>query len=99
MNVYALAWTTGLSFLFFLLVYRPLEIAFPAKSDQRFVRPAWLTDLCFFLGHYFLWGGLVLWVLAQFRHWLNAFIPLDFHHSVATQPWWLQAAEVIVLSD
>jgi sterol desaturase/sphingolipid hydroxylase (fatty acid hydroxylase superfamily) len=95
----ALVFYTGLSFCFLVLVFRPLELAFPAKPGQRFFRPAWLTDLCFFAGQYLLFSGLVLWVLAYFSDWLGGVIPQSFRTSVASQPWWLQAIEVIVLSD
>jgi sterol desaturase/sphingolipid hydroxylase (fatty acid hydroxylase superfamily) len=99
MNLYALAVATGLSFLFLVVVFRPLEALFPARLGQRFFRPAWLTDLCFFLGQYVLWGGLVLWVLAQLSHWIDEVIPGGFRSTVASQPWWIQAIEVVVLSD
>jgi sterol desaturase/sphingolipid hydroxylase (fatty acid hydroxylase superfamily) len=99
MSLYALALSTGLSFLFLTLVFRPLESVFPAKRGQRFFRPAWFTDLCFFLGQYLLWGGLVLWVLSYFSQWLGGIIPEGFREAVASQPWWLQAIEVVVLSD
>src|SRR5437764_9430431 len=99
MNLYALSASAGLSFLFLVLVFRPLEVVFPARVGQRFFRPAWLTDLCFFLGQYLLWGGLVLWLLSHFGHWLEGLVPSGFRHAVASQPWWLQALEVILLSD
>jgi sterol desaturase/sphingolipid hydroxylase (fatty acid hydroxylase superfamily) len=99
MNPYALAFSTGLSFVFLVVVFRPLEVAFPARRGQRFFRPAWFTDLCFFLGQYLLWGGLVLWTLSHFGHWLDGLVPHDFRHAVASQPWWLQAVEVVLLSD
>src|SRR5437016_6375079 len=99
MNLSALALTTGLSFCFLVLVFRPLELVFPAKPGQRFFRPAWLTDLCFFLGQYLLWSGLVLWVLTQFHGWLGGIVPHSFRDAVAAQPWWLQVLEVIVMSD
>jgi sterol desaturase/sphingolipid hydroxylase (fatty acid hydroxylase superfamily) len=95
----ALVFYTGLSFCFLVLVFRPLELAFPARPGQRFFRPAWLTDLCFFAGQYLLFSGLVLWVLAYFSDWLTGIVPQSFRQSVASQPWWLQAIEVIVLSD
>jgi sterol desaturase/sphingolipid hydroxylase (fatty acid hydroxylase superfamily) len=91
--------TTGLSFLFLLLVFWPLERSFPAQAGQRFFRPAWFTDLCFLLGQFLLWGGLVLWLLEHVRHWLDGVVPGDLRQAVATQPWWLQAVEVVVLSD
>src|SRR5262245_40804118 len=99
MNLYALASYTGLSFFFLALVFRPLEMAFPAKSGQRFFRPAWLTDLCFFLGQYLLFSGIVFWFLTQFSRWLGGIVPQGFRTAVAGQPWWLQVVEVIFLSD
>jgi hypothetical protein len=97
MHVYALALSTGVSFVFLALVFRPLEMVFPAKPGQRFFRPAWWTDLCFLLGQYLFWNGLVLWVLAQFGHWLDGMVPEGTRQGVAAQPWWLQA--VIAVND
>src|SRR6185312_9590125 len=99
MNLYALAISAGLSFLFLVVVFRPLEAAFPANPRQRFFRPGWFTDLCFFLGQYLLWGGLVLWALSHFNRWLGGVVPGGFRERVAAQPWWLQVFEVILLSD
>src|SRR5262245_6617661 len=99
MNVYALVLSAGLSFFFLILVFRPLEIVFPAKPGQRFFRAAWFTDLCFFLGQYLLWNGLVVWLLNRFGGGLQHLLPVDFRVAVAAQPWWLQAIEVVVLSD
>src|SRR5262245_2898070 len=99
MNPYALVLSAGLSFIFFVLAFRQLETGFPAKPGQRFFRPAWWTDLCFFRGQYLLWSGLVLWVLARFSGWLDGIVPSDLRQAVAGQPWWLQAIEVVLLSD
>lgn len=90
---------TGLSFLFLLLVFRPLECVFPAKPGQPLFRPAWWTDLCFFLGQYLLWNGVVLVMLARFNDWLEPIVPHAIRQQVAAQPWWLQIVEVIILSD
>jgi sterol desaturase/sphingolipid hydroxylase (fatty acid hydroxylase superfamily) len=98
MSIVTLA-ATGLGFVFLFLTFRPLEVVFPAKTGQRFFRPAWLTDLCFFLGQYLLWSGLVLWLLVHFQNWVDWLVPQDFRHAVARQAWWLQAVEVILLSD
>lgn len=96
-------WNTGqatlLSFLFLTVTFFPMEKVFPAQKEQGFFRPYWVLDLCFFLGQYFVWGALVLWVLSHFNHWLDDFIPYNFREKVASQPWWLQALEVVVLSD
>lgn len=98
MTLFALG-LTGLSFLFLVLVFWPLELAFPAKPGQRFFRPAWFTDLCFFLGQYLLWSGLVLWVLVHFSHYLDGIVPQGFRQAVAAQPGWLQVIAVVLLSD
>lgn len=99
MNFYSITAATGFSILFLLLVFVPMEKIFPAKARQKIFRPHWFTDLCFFLGQYLLWGGLVLWVLSHFGYWLDGLIPNSFRLQVAAQPWWLQAVEVVVLSD
>src|SRR5262245_9563670 len=99
MNLYALVLSAGVSFCFLVLVFRPLEMVFPAKRGQRFFRPAWFLDLSFFLGQYLLWSGLVALVLSYFSQWLDGIVPFSFRHRVAAQPWWLQAIEVVVLSD
>jgi len=99
MSYYKLLEATGLSILFLALVFIPMEKVFPARAGQKVLRPKWFMDLCFFLGQYLLWGGLVIWTLSFFSAWLNAIIPLGFRELVRGQAWWLQAIEVIVLSD
>ncbi len=99
MNIFALAESIGISFVFLVLVFRPLEVLFPAKPGQRFLRPAWLLDLCFFLGQYLVWTSLVLWVLSLLEGWMGGVLPAGFRAGVAAQPWWLQVVEVVLLSD
>lgn len=99
MNLSATVVLGGFSLLLLFLVFRPLELAFPAKPGQRFFRPAWFTDLCFFLGQYLLWNGVVFWLLSYFRQAVGFLVPVEFRERIATQPWWLQAIEVVVLSD
>ncbi|MFP6856536.1 MAG: sterol desaturase family protein [Roseibacillus sp.] len=91
--------TVGLSFFFLFLVFRPLEAAFPARKGQKFFRPEWWADLTFFLGQYLLWSGLVLWLLVHIGGWINGGVPTGFRAAVSSQPYWLQAVEVILLSD
>lgn len=99
MTFYDVAQATGLSLLLLVLIFFPMEKVFPAKKGQKFFRPSWWVDLCFFLGQYLLWGALVLWALSYFSFWLDDIVPQTFRKKVAVQPWWLQAIEVIVLSD
>jgi sterol desaturase/sphingolipid hydroxylase (fatty acid hydroxylase superfamily) len=98
-NVIDLLSATGLSLVFLVAVFRPLEMAFPAKPGQRFFRPDWLTDLFFFLGQYLLWNALVFWCLWKSQAVIGRVVPHDFRSSVAAQPFWLQALEVVLLSD
>ncbi len=99
MNLPSIILSTGLSILFLVVLFRPLEKLFPAREGQKFMRPAFWTDLCFLLGQYLLWSGLVFWALNHFRGWLDGFVPPNFRAAVAAQSWWLQALEMIVLSD
>ena len=99
MKAYELLLASSLSFAFLVLIFRPLEWAFPARKDQKFFRPDWWTDLCFFLGQYLFWGGLMIAVLTHLSSSVSGLVPADFREAVAAQPWWLQAVEVIFLSD
>ena len=45
MNIPELLLATGLSVLFLVAVFRPLELAFPAKEHQRFFRPNFSDSL------------------------------------------------------
>lgn len=88
-----------ISLCFLILVFLPMEKVFPAKLKQKIIRPSWLLDLCYFFGQYLLWGTLVLWAMNYFRFWLDDIIPTTFRTRVSSQPWWLQAIEVVLLSD
>jgi len=99
MSIPTLALSTGGSFLLLCLIFRPLEAVFPAKPGQRFFRPNWATDFCYFIGHYLLWGGALLWVVARFADGLHRIIPAASRDAVGYQPWWIQGVEVILLGD
>lgn len=99
MDLLSLIFGTAVSLLFLCLVFIPLEKAFPAKKDQKIFRKGWLTDLCYFLGQYILWSGVVLWVLQYFSFWLDGIVPASFREMIRQQPLWLQAIEVLLLSD
>lgn len=95
----ALFLATGISIVFLAVLFYPLEAAYPARPGQRWLRPHWFTDLCFLLGQYLIFNGLVFWVLNLGAGLLFPLIPAGFRSAVQGQPWWLQALEVIVLSD
>src|SRR5437588_12553677 len=91
--------TAALAFGFLFMVFRPLEVVFPARAGQRFFRPAWITDACFFLTHYTFSGAAMLWLLSYLRGGLDWLVPAGCREIMAQQPWWLQALEAILLSD
>jgi len=90
---------TGVSLLFLALVFIPMEKAFAAKHGQPLFRPKWFLDLCYFLGQYLLWSSLVLKALNYLGIWFDNNISLQFRNFIGNQPIWLQAIEVLVLSD
>lgn len=90
---------TGLSFVFLSLVFIPMEKVFPAKPLQKIIRHQWLLDFCFFLGQYMIWSSIVYFVLSKFSLWIDINIPIHFRQITQRQPIWIQAIEVLVLSD
>ena len=90
--------SSGLSIIALFVAYGSLERLFWAK-DQPVFRPAWFLDLCFLLGQYLVWSGLVLWVLLHFQEQLNCIVSPTFRAGVTSQPWWLQAVEMVVISS
>lgn len=99
MNFVNMLLASGASLLFLAIVFIPMEKAFPAKIHQKILRQDWLLDLCYFFGQYLLWSGLVLLALDHFSLWLNGYISIHFRAIIAEQPIWLQAIEVLILSD
>lgn len=99
MDIYKIIEGTGLSLLFLASLFIPMEKVFPAKPGQKILRPYWLTDVFYFLGQYLLWGFLVIWALSYFSFWLDDILPHSLRSKVGGQSIWLQAIEVIVLSD
>lgn len=91
--------SAGLGFLALFLIFRPLEKVFPAKPGQKFFRPGFLTDLCYLLGHYVAFNGLVLVCLQFAEPWIAAAVPATLRDTVHAWPWWLQAVLVIALGD
>lgn len=98
MEIHPLAYA-AFNIVFLFVVFRPLEACFPAKPSQRFLRPKLFLDFCFYWGQFLLWNGFVFWCLFAFKDSLDWVVPRSFRDGVVAQPWWLQAVEVVVLSD
>ena len=90
---------TGVSMIFLLVVFVPMEKVFPARRAQKIFRPNWLLDVCFFVGQYLLWSGVVLSVLSYFNTFLSGIVPQSFGLSVQSLPFLLQAFIVLFFSD
>ncbi len=99
MNVVELLVATGLSLLFLVAVFRPLELAFPSRPGQRFLRPMWATDLCYLLGQYLLFNGVVFWALAALSPWIHAATPEAVRGWVGSLSGWAQLVLVILVGD
>ncbi|MFT4599861.1 MAG: sterol desaturase/sphingolipid hydroxylase (fatty acid hydroxylase superfamily) [Arenicella sp.] len=90
---------TGLSLIFLVTVFVPMEKVFPAKKNQKILRPHWMVDLSFFLGQYLIWSALVLWCLDYFELYLTSITPLEIKIWTSNQNFLLQAFLVLILSD
>ena len=99
MDVGAALTSVGVSALFLIAVFVPLEVAFPARRGQRIFRPAFGTDVAFFLGQYLAWSGLVIGLLSVIRGYVDHWMPESVRSAIRGQPFALQAVEVVVLSD
>ncbi len=99
MNIFAIFISVAASLGFLILLFRPLEMLFPAKKGQKFFRPDWWTDMLFLLGQYLLWSGLVFGAIQWGGDYLQSVVPYSFQEAVRAQPLWLQILEVILLSD
>jgi sterol desaturase/sphingolipid hydroxylase (fatty acid hydroxylase superfamily) len=99
MILFTLAITGSLSLLLLVFIFLPMERVFPAKKDQKILRPQWKLDLLFFFGQYLIWNAVVFFVLAYFNKGLQSFLPESYRQLVSSQAWWLRMIEVILLSD
>ncbi|NNF07753.1 MAG: sterol desaturase family protein, partial [Candidatus Eisenbacteria bacterium] len=88
----------ALAFGVLLLIFLPLERAFPAHRQSIF-RKEWGTDLLFFAGQYLLWTVPVVSILGFLYMNANA-LPLGWAREfVAKQPLWIQIPAIILISD
>lgn len=99
MTVVPLLLSTVAAFVLLLLIFRPLEAVFPAKAGQSVLRPHWFVDVAFFAGQYLVWNAVVLWLVSQFGTGVRGFVPSGFRSYVASQPIYIQAVFVIIVSD
>ena len=91
--------TAAASFLLLFLMFRPLELAYPAQRGQKFFRPQWFTDVCFLVGQYLLFNGLVFWALQASAPWIHSITPEDLRSWAGSLSLWLQSLILILVGD
>jgi sterol desaturase/sphingolipid hydroxylase (fatty acid hydroxylase superfamily) len=82
------------------LMFAPIERLVPHRADQRLFRPEWREDLFYYLVSSMLVQGLTFLALAP-SSWINAHSGgfASVRAAIAGQPWLLQFAEVMILTD
>ncbi len=91
--------SAGLSLAVLFALFTPMERAFPAQPFQPIFRAQWGLDLCFFLGQYLLWGGLVSYALNLAAPMLSTILLISWQTNVKALPTWLQAVIAVLISD
>lgn len=91
-------WAALASLAVLVVMFVPLERVFPARPDQRILRPALGLDFCFFFGQYLVWNAVAVFVAHRASAWIGGHLegPRVFF---AAQPFWIQAVLVVLLGD
>jgi len=90
-------WLSGL--LLTALIFVPLERVLALHREQKVFRRGWLNDVIYLLLNTqltMLGLGLLVVATIVIAGWL---MPVSIRAAVATQPYWAQIIEMIVLSD
>jgi sterol desaturase/sphingolipid hydroxylase (fatty acid hydroxylase superfamily) len=90
-------WLSGL--LLTALIFVPLERVLALHREQKVFRRGWLNDVIYLLLNAqltMLGLGLLVVAIIVIAGWL---MPMSMRAAVATQPYWAQVIEMIVLSD
>jgi sterol desaturase/sphingolipid hydroxylase (fatty acid hydroxylase superfamily) len=90
---------TGIALLVLFLIFRPLEVSYPANPHQRFFRPQWWTDFCYMAGQYLFFNGAIYWLLAHGERWIHYAVPQFVREFIAHRSIWLQLLIVIGIGD
>jgi sterol desaturase/sphingolipid hydroxylase (fatty acid hydroxylase superfamily) len=88
-----------LQLAFLALVLGSVEWCFPNRPDQPRLRPQWKTDLLFFFGQHLVWLSLQLAGLLAVQKLVGHLIPGDARAAFRSQPWILQAIELVLAGD
>lgn len=81
------------------LIFGPLERVFPARPEQRALRPELAIDAAFFLGQYLVFSAVAVAALVQVDHAVGGLVPLSLQTWSNEQPLWALAIAALVLGD
>jgi sterol desaturase/sphingolipid hydroxylase (fatty acid hydroxylase superfamily) len=85
--------------LLFTALITPLELVLPARPNQRRLRRGALTDLAHFALNPFIINVVAALLLALLSTLIALVVPPSLRALLAAQPWTLQLAELIVVSE
>ena len=91
--------STGASLLLLVVIFGPLERAFPARRGQGALRPELHIDLLFFLGQYLAFAGLAVALLSAFAGVVEPLIPASVGEAAAAMPLWLRGVVALAVGD
>jgi sterol desaturase/sphingolipid hydroxylase (fatty acid hydroxylase superfamily) len=77
-----------------IVIFVPLERMFPARREQRVLRPALIVDGCFFFGQYLVWNATSYALLSGAEALARARVP-----SIHVLPIWAQGILAVVAGD
>jgi sterol desaturase/sphingolipid hydroxylase (fatty acid hydroxylase superfamily) len=81
------------------VVLGAVEWCYPNRAAQRRLRPQLATDLAFYFGQHMVWLGFELAVLVAVSRGFAVVVPEAWRASFATQPWAVQAIEIVIVGD
>ncbi len=81
------------------VVLGAIEWCYPNRPTQRRLRKQLSTDLAFYFGQHLLWLGVELAGLVFVSRMLSHVVPASWPAAFATQPWPVQAIEIVLVGD
>ncbi|MBS1124340.1 MAG: Sterol desaturase [Deltaproteobacteria bacterium] len=81
------------------VVLGAIEWCYPNRAEQGRLRPQLATDLAFYFGQHVIWLGVELAGLVAVGSVLAMIVPASCGAWFASQPWPVQACELVVVGD
>lgn len=92
--------TAAASLAWLVVMFGPLERAFPAREGQRFLRADFVTDLLFFFGQHLLFAATAVTIIGWATQPLDGFARIaEVRQGFSELGFWLQLIVVLALGD